>query len=107
MSTIVQLVISFDLAVIDENATTTTDMSFSAVMTKTRTLRLGLMRLSEIELLDKLQLCYGLRMLEVFREADLFSMLLKMYALYPYNDIALRYVTNIISFALDHKLAKE
>ena len=46
-------------------------------------------------------------MLEVFREADLFTVLLKMYALYPYNDIGLRYVTSIISYALDHTLAKE
>ena len=46
-------------------------------------------------------------MLEVFREADLFTVLLKMYALYPYNDIGLRYVTSIISYALDYTLAKE
>lgn len=46
-------------------------------------------------------------MLEVFKEADLFSKLLSMYALFPYNDMALRYVTSILSFALDHKLAKE
>ena len=64
------------------------------------------MRLSSLELLDKLQICYGLPMLEVFREADLFTVLLKMYALYPYNDIGLRYVTSIISYALDHTLAK-
>ena len=64
------------------------------------------MKLSSLELLDKLQLCYGLRMLEVFREADLYSVLLKMYALYPYSDIGLRYVTSIISYTLDHTLAK-
>ena len=46
-------------------------------------------------------------MLEVLKEADLFPYLLKMYELYPYNDVALRYVTNIILFALDHKTAKE
>jgi hypothetical protein len=64
------------------------------------------MRLAALELLDKLQLCYGLRMHEIFKEADLFTSLLKMYALYPYNDIALRYVTSIFMFALDPKIAK-
>ena len=68
--------------------------------------RLGLMRLSAIELLDKLQLSYGIRMLDVIKEADLFPSLLKMYALFPYNDIALKHVTNLISFALDPALAK-
>ena len=68
--------------------------------------RLGLMRLSAIELLDKLQLSYGIRMLDVIKEADLFASLLQMYALYPYNDIALKHVTNLISFALDPALAK-
>jgi len=32
---------------------------------------------------------------------------MKMYALYPYNDMALRYVTNIISYSLDNTIAKE
>ena len=64
------------------------------------------MRLAALELIDKLQSCYGLRMLEVFRDADLFSSLLKMYALYPFNDIALRHVTNVISHAIDTELAK-
>ena len=45
--------------------------------------------------------------MEVLQEADLYSSLLKMYALYPNNDIALQYVTSIISYAIDHKLAKE
>ena len=45
-------------------------------------------------------------MLEVFKEADLFSSLIKMYAFYPYNDMALRLVSNILSSALDDKLAK-
>ena len=65
------------------------------------------MRLTALELLDKLQLCYGLRMLEVLKEADLFMSLLKMYALYPFNDIALRHVTSILTYSLDHKIAKE
>lgn len=54
MSTITQVVISFDLAVIDGGKKTAADMSFSAVMGQTRTLRLGLMRLTALELLDKL-----------------------------------------------------
>mgnify|MGYP000616112439 CR=1 FL=1 len=72
--------------------------------------RLGLMRLSALELLDKLQLCYGIRMLDVFKEAadsDLYSSLIRMYARYPYNDIALRHVTSIIAYSMDHDLAKQ
>ena len=64
------------------------------------------MRLSALELIDKLQLNYGIRMLEVIKETDLFPSFLKMYALYPYNDIALKHVTNLISYALDPALAK-
>ena len=45
-------------------------------------------------------------MLDIIKEANLFPSLLKMYALFPYNDIALKHVTNIISFALDPVLAK-
>jgi len=45
-------------------------------------------------------------MLEVFRDADLFSSLIKMYAFYPYNDMALRLVTSVLASALDDKLAK-
>ena len=45
-------------------------------------------------------------MLDVIKETDLFPSLLKMYSLYPYNDIALKHVTNVISFALDPSLAK-
>lgn len=45
-------------------------------------------------------------MLEVFKDADLFTSLIKMYAFYPYNDMALRLVTSVLSSALDDKLAK-
>ena len=65
------------------------------------------MRLAALELLHKLHLSYGLRMLEVIRDADLYPSLLKMFELYPYNDVALRHCTNIILFAIDHKIAKE
>mmetsp|Transcript_21998 Transcript_21998/g.29392 ORF Transcript_21998/g.29392 Transcript_21998/m.29392 type:complete len:104 (-) Transcript_21998:449-760(-) len=64
------------------------------------------MRLSALELVDKMSSCYGLTMLWAFKEADLFSSLIKMYAFYPYNDMALRLVSNILSSALDDKLAK-
>ena len=46
-------------------------------------------------------------MLEKFQEEDLYNCLLKMFAQYPFNDIVHRYITNIISFALDHKIGKE
>ena len=65
-----------------------------------------MMRLAALELIEKLNSCYGLPMLEVYQEADMFTSLLKLYALHPYNDIAHRYVTNVIAFALDHNLAK-
>ena len=108
MSDIVQLVISFDFQVTSGLSTTDKELSFAKIIGSERQdlPRLGMKRLAALELIEKLQTCYGLRMLEVFKEADLFSSLLKMYGLYPYNDIALRYVTNVISFALDPKLAK-
>ena len=68
--------------------------------------KLGLMRLAALELLDMLQMHYGIRMLDIYREADLYTSLMKFYALYPYNDIALRYVTSILAHALDIELAK-
>jgi len=64
------------------------------------------MRLAALELLEKLQLCYGIRILEVFKDADLFTSLIKMYAFYPYNDMALRLITSVLSSTLDDKLAK-
>lgn len=99
-SQIVKEVISRELTFTDQTITGTNISDFA------NRPRLGLMRLSAIELLDKLQLSYGIRMLDVIKEADLFPSLLQMYALYPYNDIALRHVTNLISFALDPALAK-
>lgn len=45
-------------------------------------------------------------MLEVIKETSLFPTLIELYARYPYNDIALRHVTSIISYALDPALAK-
>ena len=113
MSDIVQLVIPFELSLISGPASceTTTELDIETIIGKLGSTsglpRLGMMRLSVLELLDKLQSCYGLRMLELFKEADLFNALIKMYAMFPYNDIALRHVTNIIAHALDSKLAKD
>jgi len=44
-------------------------------------------------------------MLDVIKEADLFQSLLKIYELFPYNDIVLRHVTSIIAYALEPTLA--
>ena len=101
-SQIVNLVISKELAVPNEREKSNTGRRITDLMSKPR---LGLMRLSALELVDKLQLSYGLRMREVFREADLFSSLLQMYALYPYNDMGLRHVTSIISYSMDPEMA--
>ena len=45
-------------------------------------------------------------MLEIFKEVDLFVTMLEYYAAFPYNDIALKLVTNIFAFTLDDKAAK-
>ena len=68
--------------------------------------RLGMTKLSALELLDKLHKCYGIRMLEAFKEADLYSTLLEYYEVFPYNDIALKLITSIFAHTLDHKEAK-
>lgn len=108
MSEIVQLVIAFDFSITSSVSSSDKELTFAEILgAQSRDLpRFGMMRMSALEVIDKLHMCYGLRMLEVFKEADLFSSLIKMYALYPYNDIALRYVSNILCFTLDHKLAK-
>lgn len=108
MSDVVQSVIAFEFSASSGVSTTDKELTFTQILGSLgRDLpRLGRMRLSALELVDKLQTCYGLRMLEVFKEADLFSSLIKMYAFYPYNDMALRLVSNILSSALDDKLAK-
>lgn len=64
-----------------------------------------MMRLRALELLEKLYKCYGVRMLYIYREADLYTSLIKFYTLYPFNDIALRLVTNVLTHALDTDLA--
>lgn len=99
--------IAFELSVGSSSSEGTADAcTIVAVMRQSqKPHRLGLMRLAALELLYKLQLCYGVRMLEVIKEADLFPSLLKMYELYPYNDVALRHVTMILLFALDTDLA--
>ena len=108
LSDVVQSVIAFEFSASSGVSTTDKQLNFTQILgAESRDLpRLGRMRLAALELVEKLQTSYGLRMLEVFKDADLFSSLIKMYAFYPYNDMALRLVTNIISSALDDKLAK-
>ena len=67
---------------------------------------MGMTKLSALELLDKVHKCYSVRMLEAFREADLYSTLLEYYEVFPYNDIALKLISNIFAHTLDHKTAK-
>ena len=109
MGPIVQLVISFELSL--ENGTAITDCNEVKISDLLGGVgsrpRLGMMRLSALELLEKLHTCYGIKMLDIYREADLYTSLMKFYALYPYNDIALRYVTSILQHALDNELAKK
>ena len=105
MGQIVQLVIQFELSIVKEVERGELCM-ISEIGVGGSFPRLGLMRLAALELLEKLHGCYGLRILDVYREADLYTSLIKFYAMYPYNDIALRYVTSILAHALDIKLAK-
>ena len=63
--------------------------------------RLGMAKLTALELLNKLLKCYGVKMLEIYKEADLYSTLLNYYEVFPYNDIALKLVTNIIARSIN------
>lgn len=107
MKTVVTEVIAFDLNHLE-------GLSFADLKTVTvRQLlseesrpRLGLFRLAELELLDKLQACYGIRILETYKETELITALVKLYALFPFNDMAMRYVTGILANTLDTGLAK-
>ena len=74
MGPIVQLVISFELSLVNGTSSSERkELKISEIIGNSSVPRLGLMRLSALELLDKLHLCYGIRMLEVFREADLYT----------------------------------
>ena len=72
-----------------------------------QTNKLGNMRLASIELIEKAMRFFGIRMLKTFEDADLFSTLIKFYGIVPFNDIALKAVTNVISHAIDYDLAAE
>jgi len=111
MGPIVQLVISFELSLANGTPSSErSELKIGEIIGRSGSSgsapRLGLMRLAALELLDKLHLCYSIRMLDVFREADLYTSILKFYALYPFNDIALRLVTNILAYAIDESLVK-
>ena len=45
-------------------------------------------------------------MLEIYKEADLYSTLLNYYEVFPYNDIALKLVTNILARSINQQAAK-
>ena len=99
-------VISFDLRLIQQDERGS-ELTFDTVLgARTSASRLGLTKLAALELLDKLHKCYGVRMLEAFKEADLYSTLLEYFEAFPYNDIALKLITNIIAYTLDAKAAK-
>ena len=63
-------------------------------------------KLTALELLNKLLKCYGVKMLEIYKEADLYSTLLNYYEVFPYNDIALKLVTNILARSINQQAAK-
>lgn len=105
MSPIVSLVIQFELSLADPGIESGGLTMISVIGHGSGAPRLGLMRLAALELLDKLQKSYGLRMLCVYKEADLFTTLLKLYSLYPFNDVAHSLVTSILAHALNRELA--
>ena len=72
-----------------------------------QTNKLGNMRLASIELIEKAMTYFGIKMLKTFEDADLFSTLIKFYGLFPFNDMVLKAVTNVISHAIDYDLANE
>ena len=67
------------------------------------------MRLFSLALIDKAVRCLGLKLLIALEEngGDLFQTLLRLYGLYPFNDMALSYVTSILAHALDYDIADE
>ena len=74
MGPIVQLVISFELSLVNGTPSNErNELKIGEIIGNSSVPRLGLMRLAALELLDKLHLCYGVRMLEVFKEADLYT----------------------------------
>ena len=103
---IVNEVVSFDLRLISTEPRA--NLSFEQVIgnrTAPRP-RLGMAKLTALELLNKLLKCYGVKMLEIYKEADLYSTLLNYYEVFPYNDIALKLVTNIIARSINQQAAK-
>jgi len=66
----------------------------------------GHLRLQTAELLRRALICLGPRMLSVYMEADLFSVLLKLYALYPFSDMVLSMITSVLAHGLDFDKAK-
>ena len=45
-------------------------------------------------------------MLETYKEADLYSTILNYYEFFPYNDIALKIVTNIFARSINNTAAQ-
>ena len=65
------------------------------------------MRLASLQLLDKAFRCYGMKMLKVYEESDIYKSLLRFYGIFPFNDMAHQMITNILAFALDFKQAQK
>lgn len=73
--------------------------------------RFGLTNLSALLLLKRLITCFGYQILKVMEEADLGKILLDLYAVFPFNDMALSLTTEILAYMIDaeevRKIAKE
>lgn len=102
MLIIVNEVVSFDLRLIE--AEQRGELTFDKIIGNRYTPRprVGMAKLTALELLNKLLKCYGIKMLETFKEADLYSTLLNYYEVFPFNDIALKLVTNIFARSINH-----
>ena len=63
------------------------------------------MRLASIELTEKAVRCFGVKMLKAFTDTDLYQSLIKLYGIFPFNDIVMSLITSILSRAIDFTLA--
>ena len=114
LSLIIQAEISLDLSnatdqfetlipLLDTELTSTNTVVQVAKLSQSN--RLGNMRLVSIELLEKAMHFFGIKMLKVYEDAELYSTLIKFFGIFPFNDIALKTVSNILAHALDQEEA--
>lgn len=68
--------------------------------------RLGVVRLHALEFLESVQSKLGARMRIHLKEADIYNTLTDYFEAFPYNDLALSRVYNIIATSLDCRFVR-